>query len=972
PPDYIILTPASVVLTANETDTTRILGEVFDQASNPVNEGYVVDFTVDPSDYGTIWAADVTDSIGLVDVPFRAGRYAGVAIIRASCEGADGITQIELQPTNVYEIHVSVTDRFLPADGVTSTQVSAFITDSSGMEIADGTGVHFGQAIPPGSVAALLSPSFTTTTDGYANISLYVPTSVGSTYVFAYSLINTGGSLDTVASAETVAVYFEPGEVAAIQFDTINVAGTDTAQIDYAQLSADGDDSLVGLIRVEDAFGNGVAGATVNLELSMGSVIPPIAVTGATGRVGFKIIAPNRRGTTYLSATSGGVTGYLPVEYIPTQAANMAINVAPRGLPADGSSTADVRVIVTDSDGNPVSDGVSVRFTAELGLISPLDSLVSGVATAILVAADSAGIDTIRAFCQSESVKTTIDYAAGPPGELTIDVMPDTATVGSSRTSVVSGTVFDASDNPVAPGTYVYVSVDSAGMGSVADPVVATDDTGAYYTLYTPGLKAGLTGITASVDGLVDRKDVLLYAGPPHTMDLAVSRDFIYVRGVGEVDQSVIEAVIFDQYDNPVRDSSAVIFRLVVYPTGGSLDPELIPGAALISDTVYTMSGRASATLRAGDRSGSVVIEATAVLPGGGTITSRAPRITIGSGLPFNVSVSAADCNVRGWDVDGVSNGVMAIVTDEYENPVAPGTAVWFTAEEGAIVTSATTNDSGFAFSTWYSANPRDDGVVWVFAETRDTIGIRRDSVFFYASGRPDSIDISVLPGLTYADTTGFSDVRVDVWDVNRNPVCDSTAVQLVTDWGSVISPIYTSNECFFSYTIGRYTARNVFVDNYCGSDTGAFAQVTATVGGLSISDTIFLKHDTPNSEMSTISAPANVPVETTFPVSVRVVDQWLNPICGEAVQLSGANVTVNPPATSNTSFTGEVSFSCTAPDTTMPSTGVLIATILSTGGTINYEIAFVSRRRPAPPADTEAVLGAAIIPKSEAILGEN
>jgi len=335
------------------------------------------------------------------------------------------------------------------------------------------------------------------------------------------------------------------------------------------------------------------------------------------------------------------------------------------------------------------------------------------------------------------------------------------------------------------------------------------------------------------------------------------------------------------------------------------------------------------------------------------------------------MSVSVGDCNVRGWDVDGVANSVMAIVTDEYENPVAPGTAVWFTAEEGAVTTSSTTNDSGFAFATWYSADPRDDGIVRIFAETRDTLDIRLDSVFFYASGRPDSVDISVLPGLTYADTTGFSDVRVDVWDVNLNPVSDSTEVQLVTDWGSVISPIYTSNECFASYTIGRYTARNVYVDNYCDSDTGGMAQVTATVGGESVSDTIFLKHDTPNSELSLITAPASVPIETTFPVSVRIVDQWLNPICGESVQLTGANVTVNAPTTGTTGFTGEVMFSCTAPDTTMPAMGVLIATILSTGGTMNVEISFVSRRRPAPPSDDGVAERpeAAIIPKEELIL---
>ena len=39
---------------------------------------------------------------------------------------------------------------------------------------------------------------------------------------------------------------------------------------------------------------------------------------------------------------------------------------------------------------------------------------------------------------------------------------------------------------------------------------------------------AGLTGITATVNLLSAHADILLKAGPPHTMDIVVSRDFIY------------------------------------------------------------------------------------------------------------------------------------------------------------------------------------------------------------------------------------------------------------------------------------------------------------------------------------------------------------------------------------------------------------------------------------------------------------
>jgi len=952
PPSYIILSADSSILFANESDTTRIRGQVFDVASNPVGAGRVVNFTLEPAGYGTIWAADVTDADGRVDVPFRAGRFAGVVIVRANCEGATGITQIQLQPTDVDEIRVSVAERFLPADGVSSTRVSAFVTDAAGMQIADGTGVRFGQAIPPGDVSALLSPSFKTTEDGYAIVDLVAPTEVGSTFVYAYCELPGGG---VVESIDTIAVYFSPGNVAAVRFDTLS-GGTYT-QIDYVQLTADGEQTLQGYVRIEDAFGNGIPEATVNLSMELGTVFPPIGITGPQGRVQFTITAPTRMGTTYLTATSDGRTGYLPVEFTPTTVANLTLSISPRGLPADGSSTAEVRAIATDAGGNPVSDGVPVRFTAQLGLITPISYLEGGVATAVLVSSDTPGTDSVTVTCQDSMRWKYVIYDAGAPAAITLNVVPDTATVGSTRNSTISGLVTDAAGNPVAPGTYVYVSVDSAGMGSVADPVVATDDTGVFSTLYTPGLKAGLTGITARVGELSARKDFLLIAGPPHTTDIEVSRDFIYVRGVGEIDQSVISAVMFDQYDNPVRDSIPVVFRVAEYPTGGSVNPELIPGGALTSDTVYSIGGRASATLRSGDRSGTIVVEMTAYLPAGGSFTSLAPRITVGGGLPRNISVSAQKCNVRGWDVDGVPNPIMAIVTDEHLNPVAPGTAVWFYADEGAITTSATTNDTGFAFATWYSAAPRDTGVVTITAETRDGSGSPiTSSTYFYSSGRPDSIHISVSPGWAYADTLGFADVRVDVWDLKGNPVKDSTAVQLITDIGSVISPIYTTNECHGSYATGRYTARSVFVDRYCDSDTGGVAKVTATVAGTSESDNIFLKHDMPNSAKSSISAPESMPFGFDFPISVRIVDQWENPICGEDVEVTGANITVvTSPPIGTTDSTGEVSFQMRAPAPGSATMGVIFATITSTGGTFNATIEFVERRRPSPPERSDA-----------------
>ncbi len=948
PPSYVDMWPVNPVLDANETDTTRIYGVVYDEVGNPVNAGKIVNLSVTPSDYGTITPVTATDDTGAFNVRFRAGRFAGVAVINANCEGATGITQVDLMPTNVENIGLAIDSRYMDADGVSSTNVTAFVTDSSGLEIADGTIVRFAQVVPPGSVDALIVPTRQNTVGGEATVELFAPTLAGSTYVYAFVPLGSG---DTVTS-DTQSVYFSPGPAAVVRFDT-----------SYVELIANGSDTLADSAWVEDAFGNPIPGASVNFNIGLGSVTPPIAVTNDQGGVRFKVTAPNSIGSSYLTASSGGATGYLSIDFVPDVVDTIILSITPRGLPADGASTANVRALVLDGDGNPIADGVTVRFTSRLGLVTPFDLLEGGIAEGILTAADSSGTDTIRAICLAETAMVVVSYAAGAPDDIEMTVVPDTATVGSTSSSLISGYVLDASGNPVAAGTYVYLTVDSAGTGSIADPIIAVDDSGYFATFFTPGLVAGMTGVTATSGAAMAQQDFLIKAGPPHTMDISVSRDFIYVLGVGEIDQSVISAVIFDQYDNPVRDSSEVEFEIIEYPTGG-VNPQLIPGGGLSSSAVYTIGGSASVTLRSGDRSGTVVVEARASLPGGGTIDSRAPRVTVGSGLPFNVSVSVGNCNVAGWLFDGVANPVMAIVTDEYDNPVAPGTAVWFTALQGAITTSSVTNDTGFAFATWYSANPRSNstpppapwanepGLVTIVAETRDAAVIRADTVQFFNSGPPITMTVTPSPSSVVADESGVSDITVTIEDINSHPVVNDTEINLFTSWGSIVSPVTTSNECAGSFAVSRYTAAILNEDDDCGASRGGEALINAYSGSSAASDSVVLNHGAPRASSSVVTAPDEVPWSSDYMVAIQVLDVFGNPICGENVRVTAALASGGGVAI--TGVTGECSWTLTSPAEGGPALDVISFEIVSTGGVANATVTYTAGRRRPYYADDE------------------
>ncbi len=308
----------------------------------------------------------------------------------------------------------------------------------------------------------------------------------------------------------------------------------------------------------------------------------------------------------------------------------------------------------------------------------------------------------------------------------------------------VRARVRDSRGNPVVRGTIVSFTVNDPLFGSLSEYVVATDDTGLAQVMFTPGTKSGIAWITATCGTITETAYIIMKAGTPRTLNFTVSNPAIYARGAGEIDATTISAMIYDEFGNPVKDSTEVTFRITSAPSlaPGAAAPSLNPAGAnqFISSVRYTLNGRAFISLQAGTKSGTVIVQAS-VASTPSAVVSEAPRVTIRSGLAYTVSVSREKENVPGWNVDGLPNAITAIVADSMGNPVAPGTAVFFYTYEGTVTGAATVDTLGFAHATWYSSDPRIIGRVWVYASVEGASGVlRSDSVWFYNTGAPTSI----------------------------------------------------------------------------------------------------------------------------------------------------------------------------------------------------------------------------------------
>ncbi len=407
------------------------------------------------------------------------------------------------------------------AEGLDPVEFTATATPGTAAGVAKVAGD--GQTAEVGTVVAT-APAVRVT-DRYGNP---VP---GVTVTF--TITGGGGSAtgtEPVTDADGVAMVgsWTLGTVAGTKWLTATVAGADpvtfTATAEpgpptgLAKVRGDGQTTAVGtavttppVVRVVDAYGNGVPGVAVSFTVTDGggSATDTEAVTDANGEaaVGSWTLG-TMPGANTLQATA---TGLSPVAFTATATAGSPATLAKTG--GDGQ-TAEVAtavatppaVRVTDSYGNPVA-GVAVTFavTGGGGSVTGAEAVTDadGVAevggwTLGTAAGAQALTATVAGLTPAEFTATA---TAGAPATVTIQAGQDqTATAGTAVPIDPAVLVEDAYGNPV-PGVSVDFTV-TAGAGTVTGSPATTDAAGiatVEWVLGDPGantMDATVTGLT--------------------------------------------------------------------------------------------------------------------------------------------------------------------------------------------------------------------------------------------------------------------------------------------------------------------------------------------------------------------------------------------------------------------------------------------------------------------------------------------
>jgi adhesin/invasin len=673
--------------TAGSTASAPLVVRVNDSNGNPVANTVVTFSVVDGG--GTVTPAiDTTDSQGRAQTTWRFGGTAGSQRAQAQVAGVTGtVTYIAtVGAANASSVAVQAGDNQTAAAGQLVTTAPSIIVKDQFNNPVPGVSVFFTVTAGGGSVT---TTGATTNAQGIATATGWrLGSAAGVNRLTALALVN--------GAAGNPVTFTATGTAGAA---TSIAAGTTTT----STFNVGSFVTPVPSVRLLDANGNPVQGATVTFTGSAGStVVGGTQTTDANGVAavtGFQI--GTTAGTYTLTATSGTLT---PLVFNVTARATGAstLSIATGNLQsAISGRPVDVEpsVRVTDSFGNPVA-GVEVVFDVITG---------GGFATGRRPATNASGIatvggwtlgetpgpNTLRATISGAGITTqTVTFTAtgtpGAPANATIQGgNAQNAAAGTSVATPPSVLVRDSRGNPVA-GVPVQFVV-TGGGGTVAGGTATTNAQGiATATSWTLGTTAGPQSIAARVAGLPDVVFTATATAGAAAAVVALSQQLFGNVTANQLITPVPSVRVVDAVGNPVANATVTF----VQDNGGN---STLTGAT----TTTSSTGVATlGSLRAGTVAGvtSTIRVFVQGLDQAGAETAF--TLTTVAGAPAQLQAAAGSLQTQTGTASTAVTSVPSVrVIDSFGNPVA-GVAVEFAPTTGSGTVTGelvNTNANGIA-----------------------------------------------------------------------------------------------------------------------------------------------------------------------------------------------------------------------------------------------------------------------------------
>lgn len=337
---------------------------------------------------------------------------------------------------------------------------------------------------------------------------------------------------------------------------------------------------------------------------------------------------------------------------------------------------------------------------------------------------------------------------------------------------------------------------------------------------------------------------------------VSISRQEISIHGVGRNETSVLTWQVLDSLGFPLDINHRDTVTFV--PTGipvSSGNPAYVTPTSGITDG----AGQISTTVNSGTVAGTIQLLARLTLKSGKVVESSPVVITIDGGLPdqAHFELNSSELNFAGYDWSErspiPSPSFTAQAGDIYGNPVAPGTAIYFTTTGGIITAAGQTDATGHANATLYSGKPLPHisgldttlygsasdpllplldgdhgfpadptyfgggtgyGFVKAFTQGENSVVVADSGLIcFSAATAPILLDDSLaISPVTVTLNSGSFSIPIHISDRFGNPLESGTSVtvsvSLPPNLGGTVANVYSANATGLPAMLGDYLTR--------------------------------------------------------------------------------------------------------------------------------------------------------------------
>lgn len=472
---------------------------------------------------------------------------------------------------------------------------------------------------------------------------------------------------------------------------------------------------------VTDQYGNGVSGETVTFTAPSSGASGTFAggvntaTTNSSGVATSAVFTANStQGSYTVSASDTHVTG--------TASFSLTNNLPPviavqsgSGQSATVNTAFAAQLVAYVTQNGSALQGAVVTFTPPTtgasgtfaGGVNTATTNAQGLATsAVFTANTKAGAYAVTASTPgaTASASFTLTNNAGPAAAISpTSGSGQSATVGTAFTNPLVATVYDQYQNPVSGVTVTFTPPSSGASGTFAGGVnTATTNSSGVATSQTfkANTIAGSYSVTASTAGTNATATFTLTNNAGPAASISAYSGSGQTTPVGTAFPNPLVAKVLDQYSNPVSGATVTFTPPAQSGPSGTF-------AGGVNTATTNSSGLAtSAVFTANNNAGSYTVSASVqgVTPTASfslTNSPPAPVIAVSSGSGQSATVNTA-----------FTNPLVAIVT-QGGSPLS-GAAVTFTAPSsgasgtfanGTAIDTETTNASGLATSTTFTAN---------------------------------------------------------------------------------------------------------------------------------------------------------------------------------------------------------------------------------------------------------------------------